>query len=119
MSLNKETTRYYSSNHENSIAKAINGKVQVNSGGTKFYKGDVVQKNASLLIEAKCSMSNKTSFSIKKEWIEKNRQEAFSMGLNNSALCFTFEPNGKNYYIIDEKTMKFLVEKLEEIENEY
>ena len=35
------------------------------------------------------------------------------MKLENHCLCFNFEPNGDNFYIIDSKLMKFLVEKLE------
>lgn len=107
-------TRWYSDNHEKSICKALGAQQQVNSGATKFSKGDVVKRSASLLVEAKCSMSKKSSFSIKEEWLEKNKIEAFQMDLFNTALCFNFEPGGKNYYIIDEKTMKFLVDKLEQ-----
>ena len=35
------------------------------------------------------------------------------MNLENHCLCFNFEPAGDNFYIIDSKLMKFLVEKLE------
>ncbi len=109
---NEECTRFYSDKHEKSICKALGAQQQVNSGATKFSKGDVINRSASLLIEAKCSMTKKSSFSIKEEWLLKNKQEAFQMGLSNSALCFNFEPDGKNYYIVDEKVMQFLVEKL-------
>lgn len=36
------------------------------------------------------------------------------MRLSNSAVCINFGPNTSNYYVIDEKLMQFLVEKLEE-----
>lgn len=36
------------------------------------------------------------------------------MGLENHSLCFNFEPSGDNFYIIDSKLMKFLIEKLKE-----
>lgn len=112
--MNKESTRAYSTQHEESVCKALNGKRQPQSGGGKFRKGDVVVKDSSLLVECKCSMSQKDSFSIKKEWITKNKEERWTQRLSNSAICFNFEPNGNNYYVIDEILMKYLVEKLRE-----
>ena len=112
--MNKESTRYFSDIHEKSICKAL-GAVQVpNSGAGRFTKGDCIQRNASLLIEAKTSMKDKDSFSIKKEWLLKNREEAFANRLSNSCLCFRFGPEQENYYVISEGLMRFLVEKLQE-----
>lgn len=111
---NTEATRYYSDIHEKSVCKALNAKQQSNSGANRFRKGDCVNEKASLLLECKTSMSNKDSFSIKKEWIEKNKEEAFTQRLSNTSIAFNFGPDEKNFYIIDEKLMKFLVEKLEE-----
>ena len=111
---NETSTRFYSDRHEKSICKALGARQQSNSGAGHFCKGDVVHDGASLLIEAKCTMSPKQSVSIKREWIEKNKSEAFSIRKSNQCVCFTFEPDGNNYYVIDEKLMKFLVEKLEE-----
>lgn len=114
MTKNKESTRYYSTNHEESICKALGAKRQSNSGAGRFRKGDVIQDEASMLIEAKTTMSSKNSFSIKKEWIDKNKEEAFLIRKSNSCICFNFEPDGDNYYVINEKLMKFLIEKLSE-----
>ena len=83
---NKESTRYLSDKHEKSICKALHAVQQPNSGAGNWRKGDVVQPQASMLIEAKCSMSEKKSFSIKKEWIDKNREEKFSQRLLKSGL---------------------------------
>ena len=112
MTKNKEATRYYSDAHEKSICKALGGTQNSNSGAGHFSKGDVIVKDASLLIEAKCCMSPKSSVSIKKEWIDKNKQEGFMVRRDNQAVCINFEPGGENYYVINEKLMKFLVEKL-------
>ena len=111
---NENSTRFYSDAHEKSVCKALNATQQSNSGAGLFRKGDVVQKDASLLIECKTTMSEKESVSIKKEWIEKNKKEAFEVRLQNSCVCINFGPNTPNYYVIDESMMKFLVEKLEE-----
>lgn len=111
---NEDSTRFYSDKHEKSICKALQATQTPNSGAGKFKKGDVIQEEASLLIEAKTCMSEKTSFSIKEDWLLKNKEEAFINRLSSNALCFNFGPNKPNYYIIDEKLMQFLVEKLAE-----
>ena len=111
---NIESTRYYSDRHEKSICKALGATQQSNSGAGHFRKGDVIHNGASLLIEAKTAMTEKGSVSIKKEWIDKNREEAFSIRKSNSCVCINFGPDTDNYYLIDERLMKFLVEKLTE-----
>lgn len=113
---NKNSTRYYSDLHEKSACKALGAIQMPNSGAGKFKKGDCVQKDCSLLIECKTSTSEKSSVSIKKEWIDKNNKEAKDMRLDNSCICFNFGPDTDNYYVISEKLMKYLVESLKEVE---
>lgn len=101
----KKPTRYYSDKQEKHVAKAVNGKQQVNSGATMFGgKGDVSADNC--LIECKTCTKPKDSFSIKKEWLEKNLKEALFEGKEYNALAFNFGPNEKMYYIIDERTFE-------------
>lgn len=114
---NINSTRYASTVQENNVAVCFGGRRTPNSGAGLWKKGDVVIADASLLIECKVSMEDKQSFSIKKDWIEKNKEETFENRLDNSAIAFNFGPNQPNYYVIDEKLMKFLVEKLEEENN--
>ena len=114
MTKNSESTRYASNAQEQSVCKALNAYQTSNSGANKFRKGDAYNKVASLLIECKTCMQDKESFSIKREWIDKNAMEAFTQRLENTCIAFSFGPNSKNYYVINEKLMKFLVEKLEE-----
>lgn len=99
-------TRFYSKRQENAVAKAVGGKRTANSGATAFSKGDVRTDN--FLIECKTCEKEKASFSIKKEWLEKNRDEAFAMGKPYSALAFDFGNNSRRYYVIDEKLFKLL-----------
>lgn len=101
-------TRFYSNKQEKAVAKAVGGKKVANSGATAFNKGDVTTDN--ILIECKTCVENKKSFSIKKEWLEKNKEEAFEMGKSYSALAFNFGPDTDNYYVIDEKLFKILKE---------
>lgn len=113
MSQNKNSTRYYSNLHEESVCRALNAKRTLNSGATKFRKGDCYIPEL-LLVECKTSTSEKKSVSIKKEWIDKNQEETKSMRLDNGCICFNFGPNTDNYYVISEKLMKYLVENLRE-----
>lgn len=107
----KKPTRFYSNKQEKQVAKAIGGKQTSNSGATAFQKGDVFTDD--WLIECKTSTSEKKSFSIQKEWLEKNKEEAFSMNRQYSALVFNYGPDEKNYYILDEHTFKIFLELLE------
>lgn len=106
-------TRYYSKKQEKKVAKAIKGKVQPNSGATAFMKGDVVAED--WLIECKTKTKDSSSFTIKEDWLLKNEEEAFAMGMNNSALCFDFGPNAnKRYYVISERLFHLLQDYMEE-----
>lgn len=110
---NKTATRYFSSKQEKHVAKVIGGKQVANSGATMFSKGDC--SNDNWLIECKTKTSPSQSMSIKKEWLEKNEEEAFAMRKEHSALAFNFGDihNAQNYYIISEQEfLRFL--KLEE-----
>lgn len=113
-----ESTRAYSDKQEKYICKLLGGTQVSNSGAGLFKKGDVIVNSASLLIECKCQMTEKQSYSVKKETLWKNYEEAFSNRLNNSCMCFNFGPDSENYFVISEKLMKFLVKKLSEEEDD-
>ena len=88
----------------------MGGKVQPNSGATLFKKGDVITED--WLIECKVKTQKSDSFSIKKSWLEKNAHEALFLGKPYNAVAFSFAPDEKSYYIIDEGTFKTIVETL-------
>lgn len=117
MTSNKECTRYFSSRQEKGVAKSLKGKTVPNSGAIMFGAGDVALDN--WLIECKTKTTPSESMSIKREWLEKNEEEAFAMQKSHSALCFNFGDvrNAKNYYIISEQEFKRFL-KLEEKYNE-
>lgn len=100
-------TRFYSDKQEKKVAKAVSGKQTANSGATAFSKGDVT--TADWLIECKTSTTEKQSFSIKREWLDKNAEEAFAMNKRYNALCFDFG-DSERYYVVDEKTFKRFME---------
>lgn len=114
MAKNKNSTRYYSDLQEKSVCKELNAYQQPNSGAGKFRKGDVLHLPTNTLIECKTCVSDKDSFSIKKEWIKKNKEEMRAQRLSYNCIAFNFGPGQENYYIIDSELMKFLLDKLEE-----
>lgn len=90
----------------------MSGKQTANSGASAFSKGDVKADN--WLIECKTLTEPKKSHTIKKEWLEKNAEEAFAMNKPYNALAFDFG-DGDNYFIVDAKTFKKLVDILDSI----
>ena len=98
----KVTTRYFSDMQEKHIEKVTGGKVQSNSGGTKFGGGDV--HTDKFFIEAKTPTKEQTSFTIKKEWIDKMREQAYEQGKEEAVLAFRFSPEDKtDMYVLNEK----------------
>lgn len=110
--------RILSSKQEKMIAKNLNGKVQVNSGATLWQKGDVILKKHGILIECKTKEAESQTFSIKREWLEKIKKEAFGMGLNSNRATLVFD-FGDNipFYVISEKFYKEILSLLELEEN--
>lgn len=110
-------TRFYSKQQENKVAKAIGGKRTANSGATKWSKGDVRTDDNLFLIECKTHTELREQFTIKRDWILKNEEEAFQMGKRYSALAIDFG-DGEQHYIISEKLFLELLEHLREVNNE-
>lgn len=112
----KQPTRYFSKKQETAVAKAIGGNRTVNSGATMFGgKGDCYTDGAeSILIECKTKIVASDSISFKKEWIEKNRQEAAFMGKPHQAIAFNFGPGEENFYVIEEYLFRELLEYLKQ-----
>lgn len=110
--------RALSNKQEKMIAKNLDGKVQSNSGATLWQKGDVILKKHGILIECKTKETESQTFSIKKEWLEKIKKEAFGMGLNSNraTLVFDFGDNTP-FYVISEKFYKEILSLLELEEN--
>ena len=105
-------TRFFSKAQETTVAKAVGGKRTANSGATPFSKGDV--RTDKFLIECKTCVEEKKSFTIKREWIDKNKEEAFAMNKPYSAIVFNFGPDTENHYVISEKLFKRLQALLED-----
>lgn len=101
----KDSTRAKSSQQEKRIAKAIGGRQVIGSGSTPFFKGDVVA--GKLLIEAKTKMEPSKSITVKKEWLEKAKEQAFSTGKEDYTVAISFGDN-KEYYIVEDDLFRDL-----------
>lgn len=110
---NKDSTRYYSNLHEESVSKALGGHRVSNSGAGHFNKGDVNIAGL-MLVECKTSMAKKESFSIKKEWVDILMRECKATRIPFGALSIRFSPEGENLYVINEPLMEYLVDSLKE-----
>lgn len=111
-----KSTRSVSKKMESRVAKALGGRRQPNSGATLFAKGDVIHPE--FLIECKTSMTEKQSVSIKREWIDKLREEAFAVNRPYYALAFNFGLEaGGDFYIINEDLFNRLIEAIRAEEN--
>ena len=109
--MEQKPTRYYSDRQEKRTAKKLGAKVQTSSGSGDFLKGDVVSDTC--LIECKTCVTEKKSFSIKKEWLDKVDEQCYAMGKRYPILAFDFG-DGENYYVLPESVMKKFVEYLNE-----
>ena len=103
-------TRFYSKQQEKRVAKAVGGKRVANSGATMFGKGDV--NTSKFLIECKTCTEPRKSFTLKQEWFDKNKEEAFAMHKDYSAVVFDFG-DGEQHYVIDENLFRKLIKYLE------
>ena len=104
-------TRWYSDKQEKKVAKTLGGRKTPNSGATKFSKGDVTSDQ--WLLECKTCTKEQKTFTLRKEWFSKNKEEAFAMRKPYTAIVVDFG-DGEQHYIIDEKLFKELVNHLEE-----
>lgn len=101
----KNSTRAKSSQQEKRIAKAMGGRQVVGSGSTPFLKGDVIVDK--LFIEAKTKMEPSKSISVKKDWLEKAREQALATRKEDYAVAISFG-DPKEYYIIEDTLMEDL-----------
>ena len=111
---NENSTKYWSSRQEAYIAKRFGGYQSVNSGAGKFAGGDVVLPNVKCLIECKTATTEKSSFAIKKDWLEKIKAEGFAKHQEHYALAFTYgATESQNYFILDDAQFGRYIEFLE------
>ena len=101
----KNSTRAKSSQQEKRIAKAMGGKQVIGSGSTPFLKGDVVA--GKLFIEAKTKMVPSQQITVKKEGVDKAKEQSLAMRKEDYAIAVSFG-DPKEYYLIEDSFMEDL-----------
>ena len=77
-----------------------------------FQPSDVVTKKFAL--ECKTQTKSKKSFTLQKEWFDKNKTESLDANKEFSAVVFNFGPDEELYYVIDQMLFNELLLHLEE-----
>lgn len=101
----QNSTRAKSSQQEKRIVKAMGGRQVVGSGSTPFLKGDVIVDQ--LFIEAKTKMVPSQQITVKKEWLEKAKEQALGTRKEDYAVAISFG-DPKEFYIIEDTLMEDL-----------
>lgn len=110
----KTPTRTYSKEQEKHVEKVTGGKRTPNSGATDFGGKSDVNIGNLISVECKTKTAPAKSFSIKKEWLTKLRQEMVYDGNRFSALAFSYGPGEECYYVINEELFLRLCEVLQD-----
>lgn len=105
-------TRFFSNLQEKQVSKTLGARKVANSGAGMFQKGDVQSNN--ILFECKTKTSPSKSITVKKEWFDKNKEEALFSNKDHSVIVFNFEPNGTNYYVLEENDFLLVQDVLNE-----
>lgn len=106
-----------SKTQEKRLAKQVSqslqedAKVQVGSGNQWYAKSDVVSQT--LRIEAKTKVKESKTFSIKKEWLDKIKDE--TRGRDQiPVLAISFD-NKQDYYVLDSEDVLNMIAELAEL----
>lgn len=112
---------------EKRIAKKLGGKTQPASGALPIasLKSDVKVTNSEdwkVLISAKTSMvknhqAGKRSFTLKKEWLEEVKHQAFEGGYDFGVVSISFD-NRQDFYILEDVDFENMLKALHEYEAE-
>lgn len=121
------STKKFSNMQEKRIAKKLGGKTQPASGALPIasLKSDVKVTNSEdwkVLISAKTSMVKnhqvgKRSFTLKKEWLEEVKHQAFEGGYDFGVVSISFD-NRQDFYILEDVDFENMLKALKEYEAE-
>lgn len=121
------STKKFSNMQEKRIAKKLGGKTQPASGALPIasLKSDVKvtdSKDWKVLVSAKTSMvknyqAGKRSFTLKKEWLEEVKHQAFEGGYDFGVVSISFD-NRKDFYIVEDVDFENMLKALKEYEAE-
>jgi hypothetical protein len=110
-----KSTREKSKAHEQYIEGKLDIRRTPNSGATVFKKGDLEDELS--LFECKTKMNETKSFSIKKEELDKIRQEATARSKSFQFYIFNYGDITENYVVMELRDFELLYEAYKEMLN--
>jgi len=110
-----KSTREKSKAHEQYIEGKLDIRRTPNSGATTFKKGDLEDELS--LFECKTKMNETKSFSIKKEELDKIRQEAIARSKSFQFYIFNYGNITENYVVMELRDFELLYEAYKEMLN--
>lgn len=111
----EKTAKELSIEQEERISKLFYGKRTPRSGGANFVSGDSLSED--WLVECKTTVKPSNSYSVNKAVLDKADHERAEMHKPYFALAFTLGENRDDYFVLDRKTMKAMIEQKEAIKN--
>jgi hypothetical protein len=112
-----KSTREKSKAHEQYIEGKLDIRRTPNSGATVFKKGDLEDELS--LFECKTKMNESKSFSIKKEELDKIREESIARSKTFQFYIFNFGDIKENYVVMELRDFRLMYEDYKELFNEY
>lgn len=101
---------------EERLAKLFSGYRTPRSGGGNWVKGDVATgKDGLWFVEAKTTVKPSLSYSVNKAVLDKADHERAEMHKPYYTLAFTLGENREDYFVVNKKTMRAILEQQEGI----
>lgn len=107
--------RQVSQRQEERVAEILGGRRVLNSGATPLRKGDVRDRGR-ILCECKTTERPQKSQKIDKAWLDKVEGESLSMGIDWACLAIDFGDVRKQYFVVPESMMRYLLSCVEATE---
>lgn len=105
---------------EERLAKMFGGYRTPRSGGGNWTKGDVSTGRDGLwFVEAKTMTKPSASYSVRKDVLDKMDHERAEMHKPYAALAFTFGNHEDDYFVVNKRTMKAILEQQSAIKELY
>lgn len=110
-----KTAKELSIEQEERIAKLFGGERTPRSGGSNFVSGDALSED--WLVECKTTVKPSLSYSVHKSVLDKADHERKEMHKSYYALAFTLGESREDYFVLDRRTMKAVLDQTAAIKN--
>ena len=109
------TAKQVSVEQEQRVAKIFGGRVTARSGGGPWQKTDIL--GTDWACECKTTVKPSLSYSVNKTVVDKLDHERAEMHKPYAALAFTLGESREDYFVVNARTMKAIIEQQEAIKD--